>query len=91
MDNFKLTDSQIAALQHLRYHGGCILVTGIPEKTGRDIFDNIVPGISIFKKLDARGMVNITEEEPQADLDGFCFTPMIELTDKGLAALSAAK
>lgn len=79
-----LSEMEIAALSFLKNHGGCVLVTAIPDKTEKGLFGEKVPGMPIYKKLDKRGLVNLTEEEPMED--GFQFTPMAELTDLGKSA-----
>lgn len=66
----------------------------IPEKNGRDVFGEVEAGISVYRRLDKRGLVIITEEEPLNlpgdPLDGFTFTPEVYITDAGKAAYEAA-
>lgn len=83
-----LSEMEIAALGFLVNRGGSVLVTAIPDKTEPGLFGEKMPGMPVFKKLDKRGLVVLTEEEPMED--GFQFTPMAELTDTGKAAWLAA-
>ena len=71
-----LSETEHAALDFLKSHGGSVLVTQVPDKTTKD-FMGIVAGIAIYRKLERKGYVIITEEEPMED--GFVFTNMIEL------------
>ena len=81
-----LSSTEIAALEFLRYEGGSVLITRIPDKNEKDpVFRTMIPGLRVYQKLDKAGLVIITEEEP--DETGFCWTPMVELTDAGKAAL----
>lgn len=79
---------EVAALGFLVQHGGCVLVTAIPDKNEAGLFGEKMAGMPVFKKLDKRGLVVLTEEDPMED--GFQFTPMAELTDAGAAAWRAA-
>lgn len=80
-----MTESEKAALTFLAENGGSVLVTAIPDKSGKDIFGQIEPGIRVYQKLKKQGLLIITEEEP--DEEGFTFTPQVELTDGGVLAL----
>lgn len=71
-----LTEAEEAALAFLKSKGGSVLTTQVPEKTTKDFMD-VVAGMAIYKKLERKGYVIITEEEPMPD--GFVFTNMIEL------------
>jgi len=80
------TEAEEEALRRLAKDGG-LLITSIPDKNERDpVFRTIEPGIRVYQKIEKQGLVVITEEEPIEDLDGFCFTPSVELTDEGLKA-----
>jgi hypothetical protein len=80
----KLSSTEAAAISILKHHGGCMLTSRVPEKNERDIvFGNIEPGMGVYKKLEKKGLVVITEEEPMDD--GFCFTNEIYLTEEGRA------
>lgn len=80
----KLSHSQEAALK-IVHKKGSILISQIPDKNEIDsVFKDIIPGMSVYKKLEKLGLLIITEEEPIEVLDGFCFTPSVELTDAGL-------
>ncbi len=82
----KFTKAEKAALNILTDTGG-ILISRIPDKNEIDpVFRNIEPGMKVYKRLEALGLVIITEEEPVEDLDGFCFTPSVELTEAGIEA-----
>jgi hypothetical protein len=87
----KLSQSEYDALSFLASEGGCVLTSSIPDKNERGVF-GIVPGHTVFKKLEKKGLVFYTEEEPISDpggpLDGFVFTNEIYITDAGRCALS---
>lgn len=73
----------------------CNLITMIADKTEMDVFGNKVPGMTIFRKLAKRGYCFQTEEDPVRFTDDpeevpFEFTPSMELSDEGRAALKAA-
>ncbi len=78
--NEALSDMEREALEWLRGRGGSVLITSVSEKNTRGVF-GMEPGLTIFKKLDKKGLVVITEEEPIQLDDGtwFTFTPAIEL------------
>lgn len=86
--NQSLSESEQAALDYLRGNGGSVLVTKIPDKNEKDCMGFIMPGIRVYQKLEKKGLVVFTEEEPieLEDEDGkpfeFTFTPMIELTNE---------
>lgn len=73
--------AELVALQTLDRMGGGLLTSWINETNSKDEFGEIVPGIRVYRKLDNKGYVVITDEEPCDD--GFEFTPMIDLTDLG--------
>lgn len=75
-----LSANEHEALEWLKGQGGSVLVTAVPEKNERGVFGT-VPGLTIFKKLEKKGLVIITEEEPIQLEDGtwFEFTPSIDL------------
>jgi hypothetical protein len=68
------------ALEWLKGKGGAVLVSEVPDKNVRGVF-GLEPGMTIFRKLEKKGLIIITEEEPIQLDDGmwFEFTPMIEL------------
>lgn len=76
----ELSEMESEALEWLRGRGGSVLITSIPEKNTRGVF-GLEPGLTIFRKLDKKGLVVITEEEPVQLEDGswFEFTPSVEL------------
>jgi len=86
----KLSESEFRALEILQENEGAVLVTQVPEKNDKDLYGWVLPGLNVYKKLDKKGLVIITEEEPIVFDDGeeFTFTPMIELTDEGKLALT---
>jgi len=94
-DNTKpLTQVEYAALLWIKTTT-CNLVSMIPDKTELNVFGDKVPGMATFKKLAKRGYCFETEEEPVRFTDDpdevpFDFTPSIEMTDEGLAALKTA-
>ena len=79
MHQIDLSESEHRALEILEASGGGLLVTNIQERNSKDDFGNIIPGITIYKKLELKGLVVITEEE--ADLNGFKFTSYVYLAD----------
>jgi len=85
-EKLKLSESEHEALNLLRQRGGSMPITDVPEKNERDVvFKTIIPGLTTYRKLEKKGLVIITEEEPIMDVDpsdplyGFEFTPTIEL------------
>lgn len=77
----KLSETEQEALKWLQSMGGTVLVSKIPDKTERDCLDVLQPGMTIFRKLEKKGLVFITEEEPVELEEGvwFEFTPSVEL------------
>lgn len=76
----KLSQSELAAIELLKNEGGNMLTSKIPDKNERSFF-GIVPGMAVYKKLEKKGLVFFTEEEPMED--GFVFTNEVYLTDEG--------
>jgi len=85
VENMNATD--LAALLALSRRGGSMLVSYIPDRTGTDELGEIDPGIAVYRRLEAQGLLVLTEEEPLDD--GFLFTPTAELTEAGWLALLA--
>jgi hypothetical protein len=90
----KLTANEIEALRNLQQQGGGVLTTSVPDKNDKDpVFGTVEPGIPVYRKLERKGLVFFTEEEPIDDpdgpLDGFVFTNEIYITDEGLAVLQS--
>ena len=58
-----------------------MLVTKIPDRNEKDVFGRIEPGMAVFKKLERKGLVFFTEEEPiELEPDfWFTFTPEVYL------------
>lgn len=92
--SLSLSSSERAALETLVAQGGAMLETKIPERNERGMFGDVVPGMRIYRKLDKKGLLYFTEEEPMDlpgdPLHGFTFTPEVYITDEGRAALVAA-
>ena len=76
----ELSSTEQDALDWLKHQGGSVLVSRIGPKNERGVF-GIEPGMTIFKKLEKKGLVIITEEEPFQLEDGswFQFTPSVEI------------
>lgn len=79
-DENNFTAAELQALKWLKENFS-ILVTRIEDKNRKDLFGDIVPGMSCFKKLAKKGFCFQTIEEPTED--GFLFTESIELTEIG--------
>ena len=80
----KLSEAEQSALELLKNEGGSMLTSKIPDKNERSIFAGtfgIEPGMAVYKKLEKKGLVFFTEEEPMED--GFVFTNEVYLTDEG--------
>lgn len=78
-----LSKNEFSALEFLVVNGA-VLVTRIPEENEKDIYGNVIAGIRVYRKLNKRGLVIITDEEP--DENGFEWTPQIEITEEGKMA-----
>lgn len=70
-----------------------MLESRIPERNERTVFGDVVAGASVYHRLEKKGFLYFTEEEPinlpGDPLDGFMFTPEVYITDVGRAALAA--
>jgi hypothetical protein len=80
----KLSEAERAAICILHERGGSMLTSNIPDKNERSIFAGVFgiePGMAVYKKLEKKGLVFFTEEEPMED--GFVFTNEVYLTDEG--------
>ncbi|TXI24204.1 MAG: hypothetical protein E6Q67_03015 [Roseateles sp.] len=81
-----------AALQALVSEGGSMLVTMISERNERTVFGDVVAGMNVFRRLEKKGLLYFTEEEPLDlpgdPLDGFTYTPEVYITDEGRVALA---
>ena len=82
----RLSEAERRALELLCKNAGSILISRVPDKNGRSVFGEIESGMTVYRKLDQKGLVVITVEEP--DETGFSYTPMIELTSEGQSALA---
>lgn len=72
-----LSASEQAALQTLVNEGGSMLETRISERNERCVFGSVVPGMNVYRKLEKKGLLYFTEEEP------------LDIPDEGRAALAA--
>lgn len=80
MGKTDLSVMETEALEWLKFRGGSVLISSIPEKNTKGVL-GMEPGITVFKKLAKKGLVIITEEEPFQLDDGtwFEFTPCVEI------------
>lgn len=76
----KLSQAERSAIEILKGEGGSMLTSKIPEKSESSVF-TVRPGMAVYKKLEKKGLVFFTEEEPMED--GFMFTNEVYLTDEG--------
>lgn len=83
----KLSSNEITALESLVNSNGCISINRIGNTNSIDIFGNVIPGMNVFKKLEKKGLIFFTEEEPIPDLEGFMFTEDVYITDEGIKIL----
>lgn len=77
----KLSEAERAAIFILHVRGGNMLTSNIPERSIVAGVFGIEPGMAVYKKLEKKGLVFFTEEEPMED--GFVFTNEVYLTDEG--------
>ena len=79
----KLSENEEIALELLKAAGGCILSSKVPDKNEPGVFGEITPGLGVYKKLEKKGLIFFTEEEPLVLEDGTCIdlTPLICLKD----------
>lgn len=77
-----LSQNEKTALQYLALERA-VLITQIPDKNEKGLFGDITPGIRVYQSLDKKGLVIITDEDE--DESGFTWTPMVEITDAGIA------
>ena len=81
-----LSEAELNAIQWLKT-SLAPFVYNIEPKTSRDVFGNPVPGMTIFRKLEKKGLCYQTIEEPiflnEGDEVPFEFSPTMELTDEG--------
>lgn len=78
----KLSSAELDAIDWLRAEGGSILVSKIPDTNERDVvFKTVTPGLPVFRKLERKGLIFFTEEEPFEIEPGvwFEFTPEVYL------------
>ncbi|MBV7542218.1 hypothetical protein [Acidovorax sp. sic0104] len=89
-----LSEAEFAALRLLVEGGGSVIEWRVPETNERDpVFGTQIPGHTTYRRLERRGLVFYTIEEPfdlpGDPLNGFCFTREIYIEDAGRAALKA--
>ena len=90
----KLSEAEFEGLRLIRdQYNGAMLMYHVPDKNEKDLFGFIIPGIRVYKKLEEKGLVVITEEDTVVFDDGteFDFTPQIEITDEGNEVLTLNK
>ncbi len=75
-----LSENERTALCLLRGSGGGMLTPKIPDRNEHTIF-GVEPGITVYKKLEKKGLLFFTEEQQMED--GFAFTNEVYLTEKG--------
>jgi hypothetical protein len=73
MSTDRLSEAEETAIAWLKAEGA-ILVTKIPDRNEKDCLGAITPGLGVFRKLERKGLVFFTEEEPVTFEDGFEFT-----------------
>lgn len=82
----RFSEAEEAAIKST-HHG--ILVSKIEDRSFTDVFGCVIPGMRVFKGLERKGILIITEEDPVTFEDDmgetfeFTFTPSVELTDIG--------
>lgn len=84
-----LSPAEIAALLWVR-EAPSTLVSYIPDKSDVDVHGEPVPGMRVFRRLESKGLLFQTEEDPVKFTDDpeeepFHFTESIEFTSAGLA------
>lgn len=91
MGERKLSGTEYVALQIA--DKGMQSVDDIPEKVGKDVWGEPVPGMRTYVKLEKMGLLVLTEEEPVTlQKEGeepfeFTFTAFVEITDEGRQAM----
>lgn len=82
-----LSEAERVALKWIRKGQGT-WVHLIDSKTSHDVFGDPIPGMTIFKKLEKKGLCFQTEEDPmflnEGDEEAFQFSSTMELTDEGM-------
>ena len=83
-----LSEAERTALENAKRS---ILVSAIPGQNQKGVFSEIEPGLTVYKRLETRGLVYLTDEDPIELENGeiFQFTPTFEITDEGLKALES--
>lgn len=68
------SEAEQNAIAWLRQEGGEMLTSKIPEKNERTVFGDTTPGLGVFRKLERKGLVFFTIEDPITLEDGSEFT-----------------
>lgn len=81
-----LSTAEIVALRWI-HKGVATEVWRIEPKSSRDMWGDPIPGMTVFKRLEKKGLCYPTIEDPITFADGevFEFSPTMELTEEGLA------
>lgn len=95
MSGSDLSENERRALDLLICAGGAMLTSSVPDCNNKDIiFGTIEPGHRVYRKLEQKGFVLYTVEDPLEmpgdPLDGFVFTNEIYITDEGRAVMTPA-
>lgn len=69
-----LSEAEHNAIEFLKSNGGSMLTSKIPEKNERNVFGGVDAGMAIYKKLEKKGLIWFTEEEPFELEPGVWFT-----------------
>jgi hypothetical protein len=89
-----LSEAEQNALQWLK-SSVVTFVYNIEPKTTRDMHGSPIPGMTIFRKLEQKGLCYQTVEDKiflnEGDEEPFEFSSTMELTDEGLALFKEFK
>lgn len=59
----ELSDTEKEAIDWLKDQGGSVLFYNILPKNSRGIFGEFIPGMTIFRQLEKKGLVVFVEDE----------------------------
>lgn len=81
----QLSEAEFGALEFIASNGGEVLESRVEPTNKKDCFGNVIPGMTVFRRLEKAGLVFFTEEDSieVAGLPDFTFTPSICLTEAG--------
>jgi hypothetical protein len=82
----KLSNNEIEALC---FAATSPLVCKIGDKATKNLFNDTIPGIRTYQKLEKKGLLFFTEDD--VDDEGDYFSPQIELTEAGELLLAQLK